>query len=334
MKQYIGIAVDVSASMLGLRAKAMDDLNQNIEAIKTAALKSEIDTIVSIVEFGSSIKRTVVNSSVHALRPVTKYRADEGSTRLLDAVGELAELMQQVPDKDEKDVSFLLMIITDGGENASKKWYNTLQGEIARLTKTDRWTFTFRVPKGNLAYITQFGIPAGNVMEWEQTESGFEFATQSTLAATQSYFAARSAGERSVKNFYANLGGVKPQEVRTAMEAVTGKFKIYQVKSKDDGASIRDFVEKKHKSYVVGAAFYQLTKSENVQGHKKIAIRTRESGAIYCGDAARDFLGIPKNDTCKLKPGDHGKFDIFVQSTSTNRKLVGGTDLLYSPELA
>ena len=35
-----------------------------------------------------------------------------------------------------------------------------------------------------------------------------------------------------------------------------------------------------------------------------------------------------------MKPGDHGSFAIFVQSTSVNRKLVAGTSLLYKEGLA
>ena len=65
-------------------------------------------------------------------------------------------------------------------------------------------------------------------------------------------------------------------------------------------------------------------------------IRNKKSGAIYAGDEARDLMQLPKHGaigTMKLKPDAGCEFDIFVQSTSNNRKLVAGTDLIYCPEL-
>ena len=38
--------------------------------------------------------------------------------------------------------------------------------------------------------------------------------------------------------------------------------------------------------------------------------------------------GVLRADV-KVTPGDHGMFNIYVQSTSVNRKLVGGTKVLY-----
>ena len=50
--------------------------------------------------------------------------------------------------------------------------------------------------------------------------------------------------------------------------------------------------------------------------------------AVFGGTDARSVLGIPEGQNLKIKPGNHGNFDIFVQSTSLNRKLVRGTKLL------
>ena len=82
---------------------------------------------------------------------------------------------------------------------------------------------------------------------------------------------------------------------------------------------------------LIGSAFYQLTKPERVQGHKAICIREKHSGKVYSGDAARDLLGVPKGGEIKLYPGKVGNFDVFIQSTSVNRNLLPGTEVLYWP---
>jgi hypothetical protein len=79
-----------------------------------------------------------------------------------------------------------------------------------------------------------------------------------------------------------------------------------------------------------GAGFYQLTKTEPlVQDHKRILIRDKTTQAVYFGSAARQMLGLPAWGGVRLAPGDHGNFDIFIQSTSVNRKLAKGTSLIY-----
>lgn len=50
---------------------------------------------------------------------------------------------------------------------------------------------------------------------------------------------------------------------------------------------------------------------------------------VYSGEWVRETLGLPKFGEVKVEPGNHGNWDIYVQSASTNRKLVRGTKLVY-----
>ena len=93
---------------------------------------------------------------------------------------------------------------------------------------------------------------------------------------------------------------------------------------------IRPFVERSGYTYVKGNAFYQLTKDENaVQPYKEILLREKNKQIIYGGDGARKLIGLQEKLTVAVQPGNHANWDIFVQSTSVNRKLVRGTTLLY-----
>jgi len=92
---------------------------------------------------------------------------------------------------------------------------------------------------------------------------------------------------------------------------------------------IKPFVEKKMKrEYQVGTAFYQLMKKEKIQPQKDILLLNRSNSLIYGGQGARDLIGLPEGEYANVTPGNHGEYDIFVQSTSTNRILPRGTKVL------
>lgn len=342
MKNYVGISRDHSGSMSHLRSVAMRDYNSNIESIKAEAQKHDIDTIVSVVKCGvrdksvyrhggrAIVEREIVNSNVSSLKPIKEYTTDGNSTPLFDSVGDLIEMFENVPDYDNLDVSFLIMVITDGEENSSQRWNGrTIAAKIKQLQKTDRWTFVFRVPKGGRRELTQFGIPDGNILEWEQTERGFEEATQRTNVGVSNYYSCRATGARSVDKFYTDLTDVDIKQVKTNLVDISKEVQAFKVKTADHGIQIRDYVENKVKqSYIRGSVFYQLTKTEKVQDYKQIIIKDRIKGHVYSGNAARDLLGLPRTGEIKLIPGSHGQYDVFIQSTSVNRKLVADTEVL------
>lgn len=339
MKQYIGIVRDHSASMRGLASKAMEDFNSNIEVMKKEARIQDIDTLVSVVECGVGlglglVKRDVVNSSVDRLKPLTSYSANGGNTPLYDSIKEVIDILQTAPDKDEPGVAFLVMVITDGQENSSKITSYQLGSIIKQLQGTDKWTFTFRVPYGDAKQLEQaLGLRKGNVMEWEQSDRGFERATMHVNSATSAYYGARSMGLTAVDSFYSNIGDVPITKVKRTLSDITKEVDILKVKT--GGNMIQPFVEREtNKPFLKGAAFYQLTKPEaKVQSSKQVIIRDKKSGKLYGGHESRQLLGLPNLGSVKLSPGDHGQYDVFIQSTSTNRKLVAGTEVAYWPKV-
>jgi hypothetical protein len=331
-KQYVGISRDHSGSVASLRRPAIKDYNDGIQAIKTAASDNDndIDTVVSVTSCGisSGVQREVVNSSVNRLRPITTY-ATEGSTPLFDSVGELIDIFKYAPDYAGPNVTFLVMAITDGEENASRKWRHNLGEEIKRLQATDRWTFVFRVPRGYRSNLERLGIPSGNIQEWETTERGLQESSVHTVAAVSNYFSGVSRGIRSTNTFYANIGKLSSNQVVSAMSDISNEVVIYPVPKRSIILSF--FEDKTGKEYRKGTAFYQLSKPEKaVQDYKVIVARNKNTGAVYGGTTKiRTLLGLPETGTISLKPGDHGDWDLFIQSTSMNRILMPGTSALY-----
>jgi hypothetical protein len=342
MKNYIGFSNDHSGSMHNIASAAQRDFNTNILAIQKAALLNNQDTIVNVVMCGTRIngntgvKRSIVNSNVQAVKPLTSYITDGNSTPLFDSVGELIDMLKAVPDANNPDVSFLIMVTTDGGENSSRKWNGrTLGAEMQRLQNTDRWTFVFRVPRGGSAHLIHQGIPPGNIQEWDQTIKGVEASTVATTSAFNDYYAGRSQGMKSTSTFYTNLKNVSAAEVKANLVDISAEVSLWRVLPSEANAEIRPFVEKRINGPMLkGAAFYQLNKTEKtVQDNKKILIKEKSTGYVYYGDAARQMIGMPTSGNARLVPGDHGKFDIYIQSTSVNRKLVDGSNVLYWPKV-
>jgi hypothetical protein len=58
----------------------------------------------------------------------------------------------------------------------------------------------------------------------------------------------------------------------------------------------------------------------------------RKTGDLYSGARARELLGLPPGETVRIRPASLEKYVVFVQSTSANRKLMGGSKFLYEVE--
>jgi hypothetical protein len=333
MKNYIGFVNDHSGSMARLAKAAVKDYNTMIHSVRDAATREMLDTIVSTIGIGldhAPVQRQVVNSNPHVLKEVKTWRA-VGMTPLYDGVLDMIELFESLPDAKNKEVSFLVSVTTDGGENGSRRISaSSLRSKLEALQASGRWTFVFRVPEGHADTVSNLGVPRNNIQEWDTTSQGMEKSSIITQAAMNNFFTARAAGATSSTTFYADATKVDTRKLTD----VSKKVSLYVVPDSDMGIEIRDFILRHRMEYLKGAAFYQLTKTEARVGHKKvILVRDRSSGQIFAGAEARQMIGMPTDKNARLHPGDHGNYDIFIQSESVNRKLVGGTGVVYWAEI-
>lgn len=114
-----------------------------------------------------------------------------------------------------------------------------------------------------------------------------------------------------------------------ARAEAAGRFQVLDV---DHDVAIRDFVQSMGLVFQKGRGFYQFTKSSIIQPYKEIIVFDRTTGDVYTNGAARELLGIPLGGgNARVSPSiyDHGRYEVFVQSTSVNRVLKGGTKFLY-----
>lgn len=110
-----------------------------------------------------------------------------------------------------------------------------------------------------------------------------------------------------------------------------GRFQVLKV---DKDTQIDKFVLSEGLTFKKGKGFYEFTKPTDIQSYKEVVLMDKESGDMFTGEKAREIMGIPVGENARCRPEKYGtKYRAFIQSTSMNRKLIGGTMFLYEVDL-
>lgn len=332
---------DHSGSMRPIARAAARDYNATIASVRAAAQATNQPTVVSVLELGygstSDVRCVIDCQPVESLTPIAESSyTTNGGTPLWDAVGDAISNLQSHPQANDPETCFLVSLTTDGQEAHSRRHSaRSIQALMNKLIATDRWTFTFRVPRSDVRALINLGIPEGNILPWDQTDRGVAAAQAATTQAFTDYMSGRASGMKSTKKFFASMADVKLEDVKAVCTNIGAEVQLLPVSLPEHDMQIRDFVEARTGGKMLkGAAFYQLTKTEpKVQDYKIIAVQNKHTGEVYAGPAARQMAGLPQYGDCRLAPDDLGEWNVFIQSTSVNRKVVAGTTLLYWPNV-
>lgn len=325
--EYI-FCLDASGSMrqFGLEEPTRLAFNAQIEALKASAVGK---VSVTVYTFGADVRVLRERQSIEHFAPLTRFDAVESRTRLFDGIDRAMSEASRDPS-----ASFVLQVLTDGYENASVVNAVSLRQRLEDTLRTDRWTHAIMLPRGERdSFLARFpAIPAGNVVEWDTTPKGAKEVGEKAVAATTNYMASRSVGvTRSSNYFQPNLSAVTESDLAKCLD-LSQHFKRYEALKE---TTCREIAEEKSKApYVIGSAFYQLTKREELQGYKQVLLRHRLSGRIFGGAEARKLIGLQLNVDALVEPGNHGDFEIYFESTSFNRILPRGAHMLHDFKMA
>jgi hypothetical protein len=225
IKTYVGLILDKSGSMNSLKEFAINTFNEQIQTLKAESnspkestlrlLKGKgdvegVETKLTLVSFNDNVQFHKFNEDVNAIQefPADEYKPD-GSTALFDAIGETIDrFTTEIPDLVEENSGALIIVITDGQENASKTYggengRKRLRSRIEELEKTDKWTITFMgCEKVMETAVDHLGLNVGNTRSWDPTQQGLAYASAVNTISTQNYMTARAEGTTSVKDFY------------------------------------------------------------------------------------------------------------------------------------
>lgn len=330
LRNHFVFVLDRSGSMSWIKNDVVRAFNNQLAEIRKSSKDNGQESFVSLYTFSNSVDSprifNVPINKVAALQPDSVRCI--GSTALWDAIGTAVNDVSYLPETSDPDTSIVVIPLTDGEENASKKFKSaSLMTLMQKVIATDRWTFAFLVPRSGVKELQRWGIPQGCIQPWDATVKGVEDYDRVTTSALNSFVTARSTGMKSTKTFFkVDMTNVDSKELKKKLTDVSKEYLRLVV---DSASEIRKFVERTTgKGYVKGSGLYQLTKPEDVQDYKSIIIQDKTTNVLFGGDSVRGVLGMPDYGTIRVHPGKHGDYNIFVGSTSVNRKLPEGTTLL------
>jgi hypothetical protein len=327
---HVVLVLDASWSMEGHSSKLIRVVDNQIEYMAKRSEELNQETRVSIYEFADRVSCLVYDMDVLRLPSIESLYNPHGNTALIDATLKSLDDLAQTATL-YGDHAFLAYVLTDGMDNRSHNRPTRLKDRLASLPPN--WTVATLVPDDHRRdyrdYVIKCGFPRDNVAVWDTSSAaGIEGVGQVVRDATENFMQARSKGNfvgtRSL--FSTGLEAVNAQTVHSTLTPLAqGQYDIIPV---HQDSPIREYIYSRGLDYVIGKGFYQLTKTESIQPQKQIAIREKATGKVFWGDAARDLLGLPRNIAVRVKPNLNPEYDVFVQSTSVNRKLLRDTDVL------
>jgi hypothetical protein len=320
---HIVFLIDASGSMEPLTDAVVSVVDKQIQNYAILSSKLVQETRVSVYLFNTSVSCLIHDMDVMRLPSLKKHYVPKGGTALIDAT---LVVIDDMFDTSQKygDHAFLCYVLTDGMETQSGS-QSELKKRIHGLA--DNWTISCLVPTvASIHEAKKCGFPVNNIQRWDQNVSGVETVGDKMHAATDAFMQNRTRGIRSTKSLFdidiSELANTPVSSVLAELES--SKYMLIPVHR---DSVIKPLVTSWTKNYVVGSAYYQLTKIETIQPYKQICIQNKYTGKVYTGPNARKLIKLPTTEV-KVNPVSHTEYDIFVQSTSTNRKLQKGTKLI------
>lgn len=322
---HIALVLDASASMGNKKDEVIRVADNLVKHLAVRSQELDQETRVTIYSFDSNTRCLVYDKDVLRLPSIAQLYKVNGYTALIDATLKSLDDLSKTPELYGEH-SFLVYVLTDGEENTSKNTSNTLASKLNALP--DHWTVAVFVPNQNGVHeAKKFGYPKENIQVWDVNSSaGIESVGEVIRKTTDNFMQARTQGVRGSRNIFSlDVSKLDTKSVARVLNKNVAGHKLLHVTRE---GMISTFIEvSTGKSYRSGAAYYQLSKSEKVQAGKQVALVSKKTGDVFTGPQTRTMLGLP-NQEVRVSPSAHPEFNIFIQSTSVNRKLVPGTDVL------
>jgi len=147
-KTIYHFVVDQSGSMSGSEGPTIEGFNSQLKTLQELKKESpDNEYIVSVTYFEDEVMDIVKFAAIEEIQLLSRenYRPG-GMTALLDGIGKSIEAIRRKYDQEIREdlASVVIVILTDGGENASKFYTQNLIAEtIKELDATGKWTFSF-----------------------------------------------------------------------------------------------------------------------------------------------------------------------------------------------
>lgn len=207
-KTYVAFVIDKSGSMLSIREQVIRDYNEQVQQAKENAKDQEI--LACLVTFNGAVFEHTWLEDVNNMEEITtESYVPNGGTAMIDGIGyTIKKLQDTVEDKDEDHVAFLINIISDGEENASRHYDSaTLRTMISACQETKRWTFAYMgCSESYLKEVAKStNIPISNMAVWDSSNTvSASHGLASKNLRSRSYYSKRAMNVTDVDSYYSD----------------------------------------------------------------------------------------------------------------------------------
>lgn len=198
-KTYVAFVLDKSGSMSVVRDATISAFNEQLqEHRKHGSLGG--DTYLSLVQFSGTVEESFFNVPIDEIEGEldSNQYAPVGSTAMFDAIGYTLNKLQRFDEPG--DIGFLVIILSDGQENTSRKYSGKDIASLRQeLEATGRWTFQYIGCDHNAIKAAEnLGF---KTHRFDHSAAGMATLSDELVGSTSTYYSARSAGCTQVDNF-------------------------------------------------------------------------------------------------------------------------------------
>ena len=183
----ITFVLDESGSMGSIAQSARDGFNEYLQE----QIKGDGQTWWTLTTFSSRAWTRFAVIPGEEVRPLGGDYSPNGMTALYDAVGDSVTKTRgflETLATDDRPEDIIIVILTDGMENASRRWE---LGRVARLiadAEDDGWQFVFLGANlDSQAVAHRMGMRKAAVVDWNPEEASHRRAMWEASAASKSY---------------------------------------------------------------------------------------------------------------------------------------------------
>ncbi len=323
---HTAFVLDGSGSMEHLKDAVIKVVDGQIANLAEQSKRLNQETRGTFYWFDDEVYCAYYDKDVLRMPSIADFYSIGGTTALVTAATKaIIDLEKSATLYGQHD--FLIFVVTDGFENASSSHDKAIFPQRVKNLPLG-WQVAVLVPdERSQNYAINYGFPRDNTLIWDtRSAAGLEKAATTINTAISNYATARSRGIRPTGSLFK----VDTQIVQAATQTGelkpldTSLFTVYPVREKSSAA---EFQTKHENRFTNRTIFYQLTKTEEIQGYKLVLIRDRKTGTVYGPKGARRVLGLPEQDV-RISPNQNPLYDVFVQSTAPNRALLPNTSVI------
>lgn len=209
-KTHVVMIIDKSGSMHSIRRQAVENYNEQIQQMKENSKDQEITA--SLITFNGNVFEHLWRAPADGLEESDLDSfTTAGNTALYDAIGyTVTKIRSEAPADD--DTAYLLIIISDGEENASIH-YNSeqIRGMLEEVKATGRWTVSYMGCSAHqLETVAQsLNISPANMAVWSNASAeAASSSLRSSRSRQEGYYQMRTKGLSSTSNLYNDVDEV------------------------------------------------------------------------------------------------------------------------------